>query len=46
MDDIKENTSPIANAGQPTFGEAARYWVKLGFMSFGGPAGQIAMMQT
>ncbi len=30
----------------PTFREAAAYWIKLGFISFGGPAGQIAMMQT
>jgi chromate transporter len=28
----------------PTFGEASQYWFKLGFISFGGPAGQIAMM--
>lgn len=27
-----------------TFGEALRFWVKLGFISFGGPAGQIAIM--
>ncbi|MCM8621459.1 MAG: chromate efflux transporter [Candidatus Accumulibacter sp.] len=28
----------------PTMGEAFPYWLKLGFISFGGPAGQIAMM--
>src|SRR3712207_7766428 len=27
-----------------TFGEALRFWVKLGWISFGGPAGQIAIM--
>jgi len=31
-------------SGLPTFREAMRYWVRLGFLSFGGPAGQIAMM--
>ena len=25
----------------PTLGEAFKYWLKLGFISFGGPAGQI-----
>ena len=28
----------------PGFGEALRYWWKLGWISFGGPAGQIAIM--
>lgn len=28
-----------------SFKEALRFWVKLGFISFGGPAGQIAVMQ-
>jgi len=28
----------------PGFWEAFRFWVKLGFISFGGPAGQIAIM--
>lgn len=28
-----------------SFREALRFWIKLGFISFGGPAGQIAVMQ-
>ena len=32
--------------GHPSFAEAFRFWLKLGFISFGGPAGQIAIMQT
>src|SRR6476620_7520453 len=36
-------SSPTA---APSFGEAFRFWVKLGFISFGGPTGQIAIMQT
>lgn len=35
-------------AGAPpqgvSFGEALKFWLKLGFISFGGPAGQIAIM--
>jgi chromate transporter len=30
----------------PSFGEALRFWLKLGLISFGGPTGQIAIMQT
>ena len=30
----------------PTFSEALVFWLKLGFLSFGGPAGQIALMHT
>lgn len=29
---------------KPTFKEALRFWTKLGFISFGGPAGQVAIM--
>jgi chromate transporter len=28
----------------PSFAEAVRFWLKLGFISFGGPTGQIAIM--
>ncbi|MFL6514791.1 MAG: chromate efflux transporter [Chthoniobacterales bacterium] len=31
---------------RPSFAEAFRFWLKLGFVSFGGPSGQIAIMQT
>jgi chromate transporter len=30
----------------PSLRTALRFWLKLGFISFGGPAGQIAIMQT
>ena len=29
---------------RPSSAEAARFWLKLGFISFGGPAGQIGIM--
>jgi chromate transporter len=35
---------PTTPPPAPTLGEAFRYWLKLGFISFGGPAGQISMM--
>ncbi len=37
---------PRPAAGHPSFAVAFRFWLKLGFISFGGPAGQIAIMQT
>ncbi|MBC8023139.1 MAG: chromate transporter, partial [Burkholderiales bacterium] len=33
-----------SSAVTPSFAEAVRFWLKLGFISFGGPAGQIAIM--
>jgi chromate transporter len=43
---VKNPAPDEAAALRPTFGEAFRFWLKLGFISFGGPAGQIAIMQT
>lgn len=37
------NESVLA-AAMPSFGDALRVWLKIGFLSFGGPAGQIAML--
>ena len=34
--------SPLS---RPDFATATRYWLRLGLLNFGGPAGQIAMMQ-
>ena len=34
------------SGGHPSFGEAFRFWLKLGFISFGGPTGQIAVMHA
>lgn len=42
-------TSPASASNLPvkvSFWQAFRFWLKLGFISFGGPAGQIAIMHT
>jgi len=35
---------PTERPGHVSFGQSFVYWLKLGFISFGGPAGQISMM--
>ena len=39
-------TSSLQRPDPVTLSEAFWYWLKLGFISFGGPAGQIALMHT
>ncbi len=39
-----QDDTPAAQSAAPTFGEALKVWLKIGLLSFGGPAGQIAMM--
>lgn len=36
----------VRTLGHPTFAEAIRFWLRLGFISFGGPTGQIAIMHA
>ena len=37
-------TENLQRPAQPSLWQAFAYWLKLGFISFGGPAGQISMM--
>lgn len=41
---MSNESIPTAAPAPVSFLEATRYWFKLGFISFGGPAGQIAIM--
>ena len=41
---MAERADPPAPSHDVPFREAARFWVKLGFINFGGPTGQIAIM--
>ena len=46
MSHATDKTAVLAKAPpMPSLGEALRFWLKLGFISFGGPAGQIAIMR-
>ena len=46
MSHAADKTPALAKAPpMPTLGEALRFWFKLGLISFGGPAGQIAIMR-
>ena len=40
------SAGPMAAPASVSFAEAFRFWLKLGFISFGGPAGQIAIMHA
>ncbi len=44
VDNRSVPTGPQGGSGSPSFAEALRVWAYIGLMSFGGPAGQIAMM--
>jgi len=39
-----QKTATSTETNKPSFTEAFWFWLKLGFISFGGPAGQIAIM--
>jgi chromate transporter len=41
---VAERADPASHTHGVPFREAARFWVKLGFINFGGPTGQIAIM--
>jgi len=43
MNEISAERAGLAGA-PPTFAEALRVWTRIGLLSFGGPAGQIALM--
>lgn len=46
MPDTPPAPTPRPAPAAVSFAEALRFWLKLGFISFGGPAGQIAIMHT
>lgn len=43
---MTEAPDPSARPTPVRFWQALRFWLRLGFISFGGPAGQIAIMHA
>jgi len=41
---LDEKKQQVPGTAHPSFAEAFRFWLKLGFISFGGPTGQISIM--
>lgn len=50
MSELSPTATPVSAGApailKPSFKEAFYFWLKLGFISFGGPAGQIGIMHT
>jgi len=46
MSDAPRDPPTHEPPAKPTLGEASRVWAKIGLLSFGGPAGQIALMHS
>ena len=44
MDRARRNPRGAGRRALPRFREASRFWIWLGFVNFGGPAGQISLM--
>ena len=43
---LDSTTPPASPSPNPSFRRALAYWLKLGFISFGGPAGQITLIMV
>jgi chromate transporter len=44
MSELPDSGKPTNQPVEPSLAAAARFWLKIGFISFGGPAGQIAIL--
>jgi chromate transporter len=43
---VAKKGTAMNTSSTPSFHDAFRFWLRLGFISFGGPSGQIAIMHT